>query len=114
MIKDNQRTYPFFKPDWSPYLFRSMDFLSPFCLIKKHIFNQISLETEFIKYLQYDVLLKCIEITNKISHVALPLCSVPKKSLENKNQCNKKIVQNHLDRIKIESKIEDGIVKNSF
>jgi GT2 family glycosyltransferase len=113
-FENNQRSYPFFKPDWSPYLFRSMDFLSPFCLIKTHIFNQISLETEFIKYLQYDVLLKCIEITNKISHVALPLCSVPKKSLENKNQYNKKIVQNHLDRIKIESKIEDGIVKNSL
>ena len=115
VIKGNLRTYPFFKPDWSPYLFRSMNFLSPFCLIKSHIFNQLSLETKFLQCFQYDILLKCIEITNKISHIALPLCSVHEQKVsKNKIQCNKIIVQNHLNRVKINANVETGIVKNSL
>ncbi len=112
VIKDSQRTYPFFKPDWSPYLFRSMDFLSPFCIIKSKIFKKIQLETKLLDCIQYDVLLKCVEITNKISHIALPLCSTQIGLLENNNECNKIIIQNHLNRLKIESNVEPGIVKN--
>ncbi len=113
MIKDNQRTYPFFKPDWSPYLFRSMDFLSPFCIVKSGIFKKISLEVKPLDCFQYDVLLKCIEITNKISHIALPLCSTQTGSLEKNDERDKIIVQNHLNRLKIESSVEPGIVKNT-
>ena len=115
ILQNNQRAYPFFKPDWSPYLFRSIDFLSPFCLIKKEIFNQITLEARYLNCIQYDVLLKCIEITNKISHIAFPLCSVYEQEFsESKRQCNKAILQNHLNRIKINGNVENGIVKNTL
>ncbi len=113
VIKDNQRTYPFFKPDWSPYLFRSLDFLSPFCIIKSDILKKIEFETKLLNCIQYDILLKCIEITNKISHIALPLCSTQTGSLEKNNECNKIVVQNHLNRLKIKADVETGIVKNT-
>ena len=35
---------PFFKPDWSPYLLRSMNYLSPFYIIKKDILEKIDLD----------------------------------------------------------------------
>jgi|LWDU01.1.fsa_nt_gi GT2 family glycosyltransferase len=115
VIKENHRTYPFFKPDWSPYLFRSMDFLSPFCLIKAQIFNKIQFDTKYLNCFEYDVLLKCVELTNKISHISLPLCSVSKHiNSKNKIQCNKEIVQNHLNRIQIKADVENGIVKNTL
>jgi len=115
LVKNNVRTYPFFKPNWSPYLFRSMNFLSPFCLIKTQIFNQILLEVKFQNCIQYDILLKCIEITNNISHIGLPLCSTPPKIfLKNEIQCNKTILQNHFNRIKIKASIKNGIVKNTL
>ena len=36
---NNLRTNPFFKPDWSPILFQSVDYLSTFFIVKKDIFN---------------------------------------------------------------------------
>ncbi len=113
MIEDNLRKYPFFKPDWSPYLFRSMDYLSPFCIIKSEIFKKIQLEIKLLECIQYDILLKCAEITNKISHIALPLCSIPSQLLTKNNECNKITVQNHLNRLNIESSVESGILKNT-
>ena len=115
ILKNNIRTYPFFKPDWSPYLLRSTDFLSPFFMIKANIFKQIFIETQYLNCVSYDILLKSIELTNNISHVPLPLCSIPEeKSSKNKIQCNKIILQNHLNRMQINANVEDGIVKNSL
>jgi len=115
VIKENHRTYPFFKPDWSPYLFRSMDFLSPFCLIKTQIFNEIHFEVKFLNCFEYDVLLKCIEQTNNIFHISLPLCSIPQLTYsKNKIESNKEIIQNYLNRIHIKANVENGIVKNTL
>jgi GT2 family glycosyltransferase len=115
VLRDDLRTYPFFKPDWSPYLFRTMNYLSPFFLIKAQIFNQIKFETKFLNCFQYDILLKCIEITDKITHVALPLCSIQEQNFsKNEIQCTKRILQNHLNRIKVNVNIEDGLDKNSL
>lgn len=112
IIDNNIRKYPFFKPDWSPYLFKSMDFLSPFCLIKAEIFNKISLDFKFLNCIQYDILLKCTELTNKILHISLPLCSVPENS-QNSTFCNKLILKNHLNRKNIQATVENGLVKNT-
>ena len=35
--KTRGRIYPFFKPDWSPYLFCDMNYFRPLCLIKTEI-----------------------------------------------------------------------------
>lgn len=115
VINSFNRTYPFFKPDWSPYLFRSMNFLSPFCLIKAQIFNKIQFEIKFLNCFEYDILLKCIELTNNISHISLPLCSVS-QSIDPKNKidCNKKIIKNHLIRIQIKANVENGFIKNTL
>ena len=115
IIRDHERTYPFFKPNWSPYLLRSTNFLSPLCVIKAQIFNKIRIESNFLNSIDYDILLKCTEITNKIFHVSIPLCSIEEEYYSKKQLLSHKIVlQNHLNRIKINGTVKNGIGKNSF
>ena len=75
-IEGGIRKNPFFKPDWSPYLQKSMNYLSSLCLVKKELFEKISLESKFLGCLEYDVILKCVEKSDKIFHIPLPLCYV--------------------------------------
>ena len=50
--EDNLRINPFFKPDWSSYLFDSVDYISQFLVTKKEIFNKIQFGDDFtnLKY----------------------------------------------------------------
>ena len=114
IIQDGDRTYPFFKPNWSPYLLRSTNFLSPLCIIKAQIFNKIRIESKFLNSIDYDILLKCIEITNKVFHVSLPLCSIEEVNSKKQLSSHKIVLQNHLNRIKINGTVKNGIEKNSF
>ena len=40
--KTGNRINPFFKPDWSPYLFSCMNYFRPFCLIKTEILKKLT------------------------------------------------------------------------
>lgn len=63
----NDRGHPFFKPDWSPDLFLSMDYFSNFFIIKKDFLEKVTVEDYFSNY---DLLLRFTEKTNKISHLS--------------------------------------------
>ena len=73
--EDNLRINPFFKPDWSSYLFDSVDYISQFLVTKKEIFNKIQLGDDFTN-LKYYISKKIIESSNKIGHIASPLYSI--------------------------------------
>ena len=78
--KNNVRVNPFFKPDWSPYLFRSIDYLSPFYIIKKTILKKIDSDLIISKCFNFDILLQSIENTNFFRHISIPLCSIKNKT----------------------------------
>ena len=106
---------PFFKPDWSPYLLKSMNYLSPFHIIKKEIIEKTNPDYKLKKCFDFDILLQSIEISKKITHISLPLCSIMTSSSQNFNEnCIISVLTNHFKRIKINSKISPGIVKNTF
>ena len=86
--RNNLRTNPFFKPDWSPYLFQSIDYISSLIFIKKEIFNKISLDDDSTN-LTHNIIKKTIDISKKINHVKLPLCSI-----------NYELIPNHHSKIK--------------
>ncbi len=108
------RTIPFFKPDWSPYLFLSMDYLSPLCLIKKEIFKKITLDEISEDVFLYDVILKSTEQTTKIKHVALPLCSVTKTSTLEYFEKIKDAITGYMHRKKINANVDHGILPETF
>ena len=113
--KTGNRIYPFFKPDWSPYLFRGMNYFRPFCLIKTEVlkkltFNDISETLPF-----YDITVRATEITKKITHYSFPVCTVNEEDVTNvHSEEQKKIISNHLRRKKIDATVNQGIIPNTF
>jgi len=111
--KNNVRVNPFFKPDWSPYLFRSMDYLSPFYIIKKTILKKIDSDLIISKCFNFDILLQSIENTNFFRHISIPLCSIKNKTSVNFDS-KQLALSNHLKRINIDAKVKPGLTKNTF
>ena len=115
---DGNRINPFFKPAWSPYLFFSMNYLGPLCFIRKEIFNKLSLNEISSSALHYEIILKAIEISKKIKHVSLPLCSVLQKSFSNQFLEKKNILSSYFERKKINATVgnntESGIFNIKF
>jgi len=111
--ENNVRINPFFKPNWSPYLFRSIDYLSPFYIIKKTILKKINPGLIIHKCFNFDVLLQSIEKTTFIHHISIPLCSIKNPTLVNFDS-KKLALSNHLKRINVDVKVKDGLVKNTF
>ena len=112
--KDGNRTNPFFKPDWSPYLFFSMNYLSPLCFIRKEIFNKLSLNEISSSTLHYEIILKATEISKKIKHMSLPLCSVPQKSLSNQFLEKKNTLSSYFKRKKINATVRSNAKSDMF
>ena len=113
--KTGDRIYPFFKPDWSPYLFRDMNYLRPFCLIKTEVlkkltFNDISETLPF-----YDITVRATEITKKILHYSFPVCTISGEDVINAySEEQKKIISNHLRRKKIAATVNRGLLPNTL
>ena len=93
---NNLRINPFFKPDWSPILFQSVDYLSTFFIVKKDIFNQMSFDVDSSN-MSYSICKEITEKSKKISHIQLPLCSVSYDNLVSK-QNSKHSVISKLDK----------------
>ena len=111
---DGNRINPFFKPAWSPYLFFSMNYLSPLCFIRKEIFNKLSLNEISSSALHYEIILKAIEISKKIKHVSLPLCSVLQKSFSNNFLEKKNILSSYFKRKKINATVGSNTEHDIF
>ena len=113
--KTGGRINPFFKPDWSPYLFRSMNYFRPFCLIKTEIlkkltFNDISETLPF-----YDITVRATEIAKQITHYSFPVCTISGEYVSGAHvEEQKKIISNHLRRKKIDATVNQGILPSTF
>lgn len=112
--KNGKRYNPFFKPDWSSITFCSFDYISTLCLIKKSLIEK-TLKTEVLDdFLSFDLLLYCIDHSNKISHVSFPLYSIIDSDDFSSNEYKKNILKKYLQRNNIDAKIENGILPNTF
>ena len=112
MDKTSERSNPFFKPDWSPYLLRSMNYLGEFFLVRNSILQQINdIELKNINFF-YDLILRCSEITQKFSHISKPLFSNKKNAQYHKSHIT--ALSNHIKRIGLDATVENGISSNTF
>ena len=100
--KNNVRVDPFFKPNWSPYLFRSMDYLSSFYIIKKTVFEKINFDLIIYNCFNFDILLQSTEITKFIHHISIPLYSIKHNQMLDVNS-KKLALSNHLKRINVKA-----------
>ena len=112
MDKTSERSNPFFKPDWSPYLLQSMNYLGEFFLVRNSILQQINdVELKNINFF-YDLILRCSEITQKFSHISKPLFSNKKNAQYHESHIT--ALSNHIKRIGLDATVENGISSNTF
>ena len=112
MDKTSERSNPFFKPDWSPYLLRSMNYLGEFFLVRNSILQQINdVELKNINFF-YDLILRCSEITQKFSHISKPLFSNKKNTQYHESHIT--ALSDHIKRIGLDATVENGISFNTF
>lgn len=113
--ENRDRSNPFFKPDWSPYLILGMDYID-FYFVKKQIFQQSGGFTyEPKEGGSYDLLLRCAEITDKITHLPLPMISsLPNQNKKKVKKNQIKIVQDTLTRRNIEATVHEGLIDHSL
>ncbi|MQA30638.1 MAG: glycosyltransferase [Luteitalea sp.] len=70
------RRNPFFKPDWSPDLLLSMNYVTHFCVYRRELIERAGGFRKGMEGSQdYDLLLRATELTRRIEHIAKPLYS---------------------------------------
>jgi len=70
------RMQPFFKPDWSPDLLMSMNYICHFTVIRKEIIDNLDgFRGGFEGSQDYDLVLRVTEKSQKIAHISKPLYS---------------------------------------
>ena len=120
LTTDGQREEPFFKPDWSPDLLLSMNYIAHFSVVRRSLAQEIGGFTEGLEGSQdYDFFLRISEKTQKIGHVAKPLYSWRKiltstaQAGDTKlyaHEAGRKALSEHLQRQKINADVVDGLV----
>jgi GT2 family glycosyltransferase len=113
--KNGNRINPFFKPDWSPYLFSCMNYFRPFCLIKTEILKKLTFNDISETLPLYDITVRATEIAKKIIHYSFPVCTVRGEYVTNVHaEEQKKIISNHFRRKKIAATVHQVLPPNTF
>jgi GT2 family glycosyltransferase len=117
---EGRRVEPFFKPDWSPDLLLSMNYIAHFAVVRRSLVQEIGGFTEGVEGSQdYDLFLRISEKTGRIGHVAKPLYSwrkIPGSAAGDiqakpfAHEAGRQVLQDHLHRLGIAGKVVDGLV----
>ena len=121
---EGKRVEPFFKPDWSPDLLLSYNYICHFSVYRKKIIDEIEgFRKRFEGSQDYDLLLRFTEKTNKIFHIPKILYHWRKLKGSTASTHKEKIahvensiktIQDAMSRRKIEGVVEKGINFNQF
>ena len=102
---DGDRKDFFFKPDWSPDLLVSMNYVGQFFLLSRELFVQAGgLHYGFSSEGIYDLLLRVAERTKKIGHIPSVLCT-KSRSPEHSFQAGKKVIEESLSRQGVQGEV---------
>ena len=109
---------PFFKPDWSPDLLMSLNYVTHFSVFRKELVDSLGgLRTGFDGSQDYDLVLRVTEQTDRIAHIPRPLYTWRKApgsaaaSVEAKDyayRAARKALEGSLSRRGLRAEVEDG------
>jgi glycosyltransferase involved in cell wall biosynthesis len=121
---NGDRSDPFFKPDWSPDLFMSSNYLCHLSVIRKSLIDKVGgFRVGYEGSQDYDLFLRVIDLTNKIYHIPDILYSwrkIPGSTATNydekgyANNASIKALSNTLKRRNIAGIVENGILPGMF
>ncbi len=102
----SSRFEPHFKPEWSPALMRSCNYLGHFCLIRKSLAQNVGgFENASEDLDHYDFLLRLVEKARYIEHIPQILCHARGVS-DTDALLGKKALEGHLKRLGQAGQIE--------
>lgn len=114
-IISEERQNPFFKPDWSPYLFLNYDYISNFYIVKKKILGELAFNEQYGDAKHYDFLLRLSEKTQKIIHIPTVLVSVRSTIDSNSyEESAQKAISEALIRQGINGRVIKGVIPKTF
>ncbi len=124
-IEENGRHVdPFFKPDWSPDMFLSVNYLCHLTAIRRSLVKQIGgFRPGFEGSQDYDLFLRVTELTENIAHLPKILYSWRKtpgstaavyEAKSYADQASIRALTEALKRRKIKGQVTDGLVSGTF
>lgn len=121
---DGRHVDPFFKPNWSPDMFLSTNYLCHLTVIRKDIVDKVGgFRVGFEGSQDYDLFLRVTEQTDQICHIPkilyswrkIPGSTAAVYSVKNyANDASIKALSQALKRRDIEGKVENGLVEGTF
>ncbi|MHB9161446.1 MAG: glycosyltransferase, partial [Nitrosotalea sp.] len=120
---EGDRFDPFFKPDWSPALLLSTNYMAHFLVCKKNLLQNNLLRSKFDGAQDYDLILRLTEKTDKIGHISKPLYSWRQITGSTSTGVNAKsyaskaaqgALEQALLRRKLKGEIREGQVSGSY
>lgn len=120
---EGHRIEPFFKPDWSPDLLLSMNYITHFSVMRRSLVEEVGGFTEGLDGSQdHDLFFRLSEKTQKISHIAKPLYSwrkIPGSAASDTQAkpyahvAGERALEQHLRRQGIAAEVLPGLVSPS-
>jgi GT2 family glycosyltransferase len=114
-----ERYDPFFKPDWSPDLLLSMNYVCHFLIVRRELFEAVGrLRSDFDGSQDYDLILRVTERTSRIHHIPRVLYhwrsseGSTAQSPDAKPTAHiaaRRAIGDYLDRNKIRATVEPGV-----
>ncbi|MCH8814209.1 MAG: glycosyltransferase [Chloroflexi bacterium] len=121
---DGVRGEAFFKPDWSPDLEMSVNYVTHFSIFRKDVVERVGgFRSAFDGSQDYDLVLRVTEITDRIAHIAKPVYSwrrVPGSTAANADakkfatKAAKRALKDALKRRGHTGDVEDGIIEGRY
>ncbi|MBN1445117.1 MAG: glycosyltransferase [Candidatus Omnitrophica bacterium] len=111
-----KRFSPHFKPDWSPDMLRSFNYIGHFAVIRKNVIDKIGgfkIELEYKGSQDYDLLLRLSEQTQKIEHIPKVLYHYRARKCQNADKTKRvvpenaqKVLSEHIHRLGLKGKVD--------
>jgi GT2 family glycosyltransferase len=116
----SKQVIPHFKPDYSPDMLLSNNYVGHLTMIKRTLIPEAGeVQGDCQEGIEYDLILKVVEKTNKISHIARVLyhwnrpLNLPEKDLIIK-EAEKKVLQSAIERRQIEGVAQNTDLKGVY
>ncbi len=119
-----KRVEPFFKPDWSPDLFMSTNYMSHLSVIRKELIDKVGgFRKGYEGSQDYDLFLRIVEKTNRIEHIPDVLYSWRKIPGSTASEYSDKVyaqdttikaLQDSLKRKNLKGDVYQGLFPGSF
>lgn len=105
------RSTPFFKPQWSPDLLLSQDYISGLVIVRRTLLERVDSLSDSS---QYDLALRLTELAEKIVHIPQVLYHRRDTGSYGGDEASPQVLERHVERRGIAAAVEPGTYRNTW